>query len=197
MIVTFNSIIWKWLISIAIWKHIKIFFLYLFLNVDTAPCLCKLRHWIRLWYKSSFFEFWVATSKTYIRTYAPSEDSDQPAHSRSLIRIFRKCILANQGCKVSSCGQRRLWLGCAGAQDYADAQADQSLRWAHTSEGTFSYVRLSYIFIFLNIAAAPSLCKLRLTLFGLYSMTSMARTRMARLPWMIWTRFSVPTKSFQ
>ena len=30
-----------------------------------------------------------------------------------------------------------------------------------------------------------------------YSITSMARTWMARLPWMIQTRFSVPTKSFQ
>ena len=30
-----------------------------------------------------------------------------------------------------------------------------------------------------------------------YSITSMARTRMARLPWMIRTFFSVPTKSFQ
>ena len=26
--------------------------------------------------------------ETYLRTCAPSEDSDQPAHSRSLIRIF-------------------------------------------------------------------------------------------------------------
>ena len=31
----------------------------------------------------------------------------------------------------------------------------------------------------------------------LYSITSMARTRMARLPWMIRTLFSVPTKSSQ
>ena len=30
-----------------------------------------------------------------------------------------------------------------------------------------------------------------------YSITSMARTRMARLPWMIRTLFSVPTKFFQ
>ena len=30
-----------------------------------------------------------------------------------------------------------------------------------------------------------------------YSITSMARTRMARLQWMIRTRFSVPTKYFQ
>ena len=32
---------------------------------------------------------------------------------------------------------------------------------------------------------------------GKYSITSMARTRMARLPWMIRTLFSVPTKFFQ
>ena len=31
----------------------------------------------------------------------------------------------------------------------------------------------------------------------IYSITSMARTRMARLPWIIRTLFSVPTKSFQ
>ena len=34
-------------------------------------------------------------------------------------------------------------------------------------------------------------------IFFKYSITSMARTRMARLPWMIRTLFSVPTKSFQ
>ena len=31
---------------------------------------------------------WTVTSETYLRTYATSEDSDQTAHSRSLIRIF-------------------------------------------------------------------------------------------------------------
>ena len=65
---------------------------------------------------------------------APSEDSDQPAHSRSLIRIFTVRILHSQGCKVSSCGQRRLKSDCA------DAQADLSLRWAHMREGTFTHV---------------------------------------------------------
>ena len=33
--------------------------------------------------------------------------------------------------------------------------------------------------------------------FHLYSITSMARTQMARLPWIIRTLFSVPTKSFK
>ena len=46
----------------------------------------------------------------YLRTCAPSEDSDQTAHSRSLIRIFTGRISDSrwQGYKVSSCGQRRL-----------------------------------------------------------------------------------------
>ena len=31
--------------------------------------------------------------KTYLRNYAPSGDSDQPVHSRSVIRTFTGCIL--------------------------------------------------------------------------------------------------------
>ena len=71
--------------------------------------------------------------KRTFRLCATSEDSDQPAHSRSLIRRFTGCILDSK-CKVSSCGQRRLRSDCT------DAQADLSLRWAHMSEDTFSNV---------------------------------------------------------
>ena len=60
------------------------------------------------------------------------EDSDQPAHSRSLIRIFTRRILDSQGCQASSCGQRRFWSDCE------NAQADLSHRLAHMSNGTFS-----------------------------------------------------------
>ena len=49
------------------------------------------------------------------------------------IRLFTGRILDNQGCKVSSCGQRRFWSDCA------DAQADWSLRWAHITESTFFF----------------------------------------------------------
>ena len=45
---------------------------------------------------------------TGFRTCAPSEYSDQPHHSRNLIRIFTGRILDSQRCKVSSYGQRRL-----------------------------------------------------------------------------------------
>ena len=54
--------------------------------------------------------------KPYLRTYAPSEDSDQTAHSRSLIRTFTGCILDSQGRKVSSSGLRIL------CSDSLDAQ---------------------------------------------------------------------------
>ena len=52
----------------------------------------------------------------WFRSCAPSYDLDQPAHSRSLIRIFIMRSLDNQRCTVSSCGQRRLirLRGCAG-----------------------------------------------------------------------------------
>ena len=60
--------------------------------------------------------------KTYIRTCATSEDSDQPVHSHRLIRIFTgRILIANDA-------------NCL----HANAQADLSLRWAHMSEGTVS-----------------------------------------------------------
>ena len=62
------------------------------------------------WYGPSLFDnyIWAASQKMYILTCAPSEDSDQPALSRSLIRIISGRILDRQGCKVSSCGKHRL-----------------------------------------------------------------------------------------
>ena len=69
--------------------------------------------------------------KTYLRKSAPSEGSDQPAHSCNLIRLFPGCVLDSQEWKVSSCGQWRLWSDCA------DAQADLSLRLANISDSTF------------------------------------------------------------
>ena len=72
-------------------------------------------------------------SENVIFGSAPSEDSDEPARSRSLIRIFLGRISDSRGCQVSSCGQRILWPDCTGAQ------ADLSLHWVHMSEDTFSH----------------------------------------------------------
>ena len=49
--------------------------------------------------------------KTCLWICAPSEDLDQTAHLRSLIKIFTRHILNSQGCKVSSNRQwRHTWV---------------------------------------------------------------------------------------
>ena len=68
---------------------------------------------------------WAASWQNQQNDCAPSEDSDQPGHPPSLIRVFVR-LMGSQGPKLSSCGQRRLW------SDWADAQADLSLCWVHT-----------------------------------------------------------------
>ena len=56
---------------------------------------------------------------------APSEDSDQPGHPPSLIRVFDVRLKKARMLSYPLSGQRRLWT------DWEDAQADLSLRWAH------------------------------------------------------------------
>ena len=65
--------------------------------------------------------------KTNKMILATSEDSDQPGYPPSLIRVFAVHSMGSGGPSVSSCGQRRLW------SDWADAQADLSLRWSQRS----------------------------------------------------------------
>ena len=65
--------------------------------------------------------------KTNKMICAPSEDSEQPGHPPSLIRVIavrmkKHCILS-----YPSSALGRLW------SDWADAQADLSLHWAHRS----------------------------------------------------------------
>ena len=54
--------------------------------------------------------------KTNEMTCPPSEDSDQPGHLLSLIRVFAVRSVGSKGSKLSSCGQRRLirLRGCPG-----------------------------------------------------------------------------------
>ena len=56
---------------------------------------------------------------------APSEDSDQPGHPPSLIRVFAVCMMTAWTLSYPLSAQRRLW------SDWADAQADLSLHCAH------------------------------------------------------------------
>ena len=62
-------------------------------------------------------QFLVVKISIYLnRRVFVMEYSHQPAHSQKLIRIITGHILDSQGCKVSSCRQRRLirLCGCAG-----------------------------------------------------------------------------------
>ena len=69
---------------------------------------------------------WVATWQNQQNECAPSEDSDQPGHLPSLIRVFAVRMKKAWVLSYPLSAQRRLWL------DWADAQADLSLRWAHS-----------------------------------------------------------------
>ena len=66
----------------------------------------------------------------------PSEDSDQPVHSRRLIRIFTGCILDSHCCKV---------FFMRTTNSHQSAQAELSLYLAHMSESTFSHIAI-YLF---------------------------------------------------
>ena len=63
--------------------------------------------------------------KTSKMAYAPGEDLDQPGHPPSLIRVFPVRIKKVWVLSYPLSAERRLW------SDWADAQADLSLRWAH------------------------------------------------------------------
>ena len=71
--------------------------------------------------------------KTNKMVFVPSEDSDQPGHLLTLIRVFAVHLVGSWGPSVSSCGQRKLW------SDWTDAQADLSLRWAQRPFCLFCY----------------------------------------------------------
>ena len=69
---------------------------------------------------------WAATWQNQQCGCALSEDSDQPGHPPSLIRVF--AVRMKKACVLSYplSAWRRLW------SDWSDAQADLILRWAHT-----------------------------------------------------------------
>ena len=59
------------------------------------------------------------------RVCAPSEHSDQPGHPPSLIRVFAVRMKKDWVLRYPLSAQQRL------LSDWADAQADLSLRWVH------------------------------------------------------------------
>ena len=85
--------------------------------------LCPLLSWVIRFRIYNVFE--PAHDKTYKIACAPSEDSDQPGHPPSLIRVFAVPMKKDWVFSYPLSAQQRLW------SDWADAQAELSLRWAH------------------------------------------------------------------
>ena len=83
-------------------------------------------------------EIWAATWQNQQSDCAPSEDSDQSGHPPNLIRAFAARIKKTWVLSYPLSAQRRLW------SDSADAQADLSLRWAHSHFVGFAMSRLIY-----------------------------------------------------
>ena len=83
---------------------------------------------------------WAMTWQNQQSDYAPSEDSDQPGHPPSLIRVFTVRMKKAGVLSYPLSAQRRLW------SDWADAQADLSLCWAHTHFVGFVMSRLKWLF---------------------------------------------------
>ena len=65
--------------------------------------------------------------KTYNKTCATSEDSDQPAHPRSLIRVFADCL-----CRLQPPGYPKRDIR-EPLPYWVDVQADLSLCWSQRS----------------------------------------------------------------
>ena len=66
-------------------------------------------------------DIWAASWQNQQNGCAPSEDSDQPGHPPSLIRVFTVCMVNAWVIRYPLSAQRRLWSA------WADAQADLSL----------------------------------------------------------------------
>ena len=90
-------------------------------------------------YVCLFHPFEPPHDKTNKITCAPSEDSDQPGHLPSLIRVFTVCLKKHWVLSCQWSALRRFW------SDWVDAQADLSLRWAHMSFCWFVMRRLIWV----------------------------------------------------
>ena len=79
---------------------------------------------------------WAASWQNQQNGMCTSEDSDQPGYPPSLIRVFAVHMKKAWVLSYPLNAQRRLW------SDWADAQADLSLRWAHSYFVAFAMRRL-------------------------------------------------------
>ena len=114
-----KNMMWCVLIGIVLLRHQRVPTLYIIMYV----LMENLRKWAATWQNQQ-------------SECAPSEDSDQPGHPPSLIRVFAVRMKKARVLSYPLSAQWRLW------SDWADAQADLSLRWAHSHFVGFVMSRL-------------------------------------------------------
>ena len=107
--------------------------------VSFFPFFLEILHFVTLQESKAFHLKFYCYYTVFIKTFdpphdktntmacAPSEDSDQPGHLPRLIRVFTVRMKKAWVISYPLNAQRRLW------SNWADAQADLSLRWAHMS----------------------------------------------------------------
>ena len=91
--------------------------------------------------------------------YEPREDSDQPGHPPSLIRVFVVRTKKPWVLSFPISAKRRLW------SDWTDAQADLRLRWAQSHFGGFIVLQIKYYLIRSKRASRGSCCTVFPVLF--------------------------------
>ena len=88
--------------------------------------------------------YWTITEPPHDKTNemarAPSESSGQPGHPPSLIRVFAVRMKKVLVLSYPLSAQQRLWY------DWADAQAELSLQWAHMQFCWFCHEAAQLIF---------------------------------------------------
>ena len=122
-------------------------YVFIFLSFHFAV-ICLLRYW---WNQATVqslkalvsLEIWAASWQNQQSRYAPSEDSDQPGHRPSLISVFTVRMKKPWVISYTLRAQQRLW------SDWADAQADPSLHWAHPHFVGFVMLWLIYFVLWL------------------------------------------------
>ena len=113
-------------------------------DLQGASCVTKVPEWINWEGQDSLVHSMFNTTRATTRQNQLSdcvsgEDSDQPGHPPSLIRIFAVRMKKDWVLSYPLSAQRRLW------SDWADAQADLSLRSVHTHFVFFLSRRGSHI----------------------------------------------------
>ena len=96
-------------------------------------------------------------------SFAPSEDSDQPGHPPSLLRVFALRMKKHRVLSYPLSALRRL------GSDWVDAQADPSLRWAHRSFCWFCHEAAHIIICIYTLIALTRLAVLLATSFALWT----------------------------